>query len=74
MRVLVIELWGLGDGVVASGVVNKLLTEGHEVGVGCKPVTQQLLARSFSGNVSWHQIHMPWTAHRGKYQVWKWKK
>lgn len=71
MKILLIELWGLGDAVMMTGVVNSLLSAGHRVVVLCKPSSAILLKASYPGCI-YVTFSWPWTAFRRKYRLWSW--
>lgn len=71
MKILLIELWGLGDAVMMTGVVSSLRAAGHQIGVLCKPSSATLLALSYS-ECSYFAFSWPWTAFRRKYWLWTW--
>ncbi len=73
-KILLIDFWGLGDLVLASGALHELVKLGYEVGVLTKPLSKALTVRTFPG-VHWHTVNIPWTAHQGKYRLheWNWK-
>ena len=72
-RILVVELWGIGDLVLMSGVLPSLreLFPQAEIDLLAKPVASEL----FTGATSFNQVigfHFPWTSFRGKYHGWRW--
>jgi heptosyltransferase-2 len=73
-RVLLLELWGLGDAVLLTTVLRPLLKAGIKVTLVCKSATVELLQPSFP-TVNFIVFHAPWTAFRGKYQLgsWPWR-
>ncbi|MBT8036551.1 MAG: glycosyltransferase family 9 protein [Verrucomicrobiae bacterium] len=71
MKILITEIWGLGDAVLATGAIRRLIEQGHDVGILCKPSVRELLEDRLPV-VKWHVFTFPWTAHRNKYQFWKW--
>ena len=69
-KLLIIELWGLGDLVIATPFL-RAASERYAVTLLAKPYAQDLQARL------WPQIEVlpfvaPWTAFEGKYRLWKW--
>ena len=70
-KVLILDFWGLGDLVLASGAIRCLQREGYEVGVLCKAISRELM-EPYVEDVYWHTYNVPWTVHRGKWHVWKW--
>ena len=72
-RLLVIELWGLGDLVIATPFL-RAAAQKYEVTVLAKPYAKDLQARL------WPEVNVlpfvaPWTAFRHKYRlhVWPWR-
>src|SRR5438270_12922444 len=72
-RLLVIELWGLGDLVIATPFL-RAAAQKYEVTVLAKPYAKDLQARL------WPEVNVlpfvaPWTAFRRKYRlhVWPWR-
>ena len=72
-KLLVLELWGLGDLAIASSFINKA-TQSFQVTVVAKSYAHDLrpLLWPDAKVLSWHA---PWTAFRGKYRFdrWPWK-
>lgn len=69
-RLLVVELWGLGDLVIATPFLQAASRQ-FEVCLLAKPYAQDL------GRRFWPQVRVvpfvaPWTAFRGKYRLWRW--
>ena len=69
-RLLVLELWGLGDLAIATPFL-QAAAERYEVTLLAKPFALELQPRL------WPQVQVipfeaPWTAFRGKYKFWKW--
>lgn len=69
-RLLIIELWGLGDLVIASPFL-QAAREQYQVTLVAKPYAVQLGAR-FWPEVEVIPFVAPWTAFQGKYRLWKW--
>lgn len=67
---LVIELWGLGDLVIATPFL-RAAAEQFEVTLLAKPFACELQARFWPG-VRVKPFTAPWTALRGKYRLWRW--
>ncbi len=69
-RLLVVELWGIGDLVFATTLLRKAAQQ-FEVTLLAKPHAQPLLARTLPEvrHIAWDA---PWTAYRGKYRWWSW--
>lgn len=70
-KALILELWGLGDGVMATGFLDLLRGLGWEVTLACKPGTKALLEPTFP-EFEFICFDPPWTAYIGKYRLWKW--
>ena len=70
-RLLVVELWGIGDLVMASGFL-RAAAERFDVTVVGKGHAAPLLTPAFPDLrfVTWDA---PWTAFTGKYHWWRWK-
>lgn len=69
-RLLVVELWGMGDLVIATPFL-RAASERYDVTLVCRPAWQDLSVRF------WPQVRVipflaPWTAFTGKYQLHKW--
>jgi len=69
-KLLVVELWGLGDLVIATPFL-RTATERYDVTLVAKPYAQEMRARL------WPEVRVvpfsaPWTAFQHKYQLWKW--
>jgi ADP-heptose:LPS heptosyltransferase len=67
---LIIELWGLGDLVIATPFLQSAVKE-YTVTLMAKPYAQDLQQRL------WPEVEVvpfvaPWTAFQGKYHLWKW--
>ena len=69
-KLLLVEVWGLGDLVIATGFLRRA-TERYDVTLLAKPYAAALLGRDFPQVriVPWDP---PWTAFRGKYRLWRW--
>jgi heptosyltransferase-2 len=69
-RLLVLELWGLGDLAIATPFLRAASAQ-YAVTLLAKPFALELRPRL------WPQVEVlpftaPWTAFRGKYQLWRW--
>ena len=69
-RLLVLELWGLGDLVIATPFL-RAAAEKFSVTLLAKPFAQELQPRL------WPEVKVipfvaPWTAFHGKYHLWRW--
>jgi len=67
---LIIELWGLGDLVIATPLI-QAASQHFAVTLLAKPYAQDLQSRL------WPEVEVvpfvaPWTAFQGKYRLWKW--
>lgn len=69
-KILVVELWGLGDLTFATPLIAAAL-EKDEVHLLAKEHAQTLLAPSFP-NLKFITYDAPWTVYRGKYRFWEW--
>ncbi len=69
-KLLIIELWGLGDLVLATPFL-RAAAEKFEVTLVAKPYAQDLQARFWPG-VSVRPFVAPWTAFKGKYVLHRW--
>ena len=69
-KLLVCELWGLGDLVLATTLISAAVSE-YEVHLLAKPHARELLQPTFP-EVVFHEFVAPWTAHRRKYRLWAW--
>lgn len=71
-KLLVVELWGLGDLTFASPVLQKFLARGEVHLVG-KPYATSLLRPSFP-SLRFTSFEAPWTRYVGKYRLlhWNW--
>lgn len=71
-KILVVELWGLGDLTFASPLISAALEAGDEVHLVGKPHARDLLEPSFP-SLKIITYDAPWTAYIGKYRLWKWR-
>ena len=69
-RLLVVELWGMGDLVIATPFL-RAASKQFEVTLVCKPAWKDLQAR-FWPDVRVIPFHAPWTAFKGKYRLHRW--
>ena len=69
-RLLIIELWGLGDLVIGTTFL-RAATEKFEVTVVAKPYAKELQAEFWPG-VKVLPFVAPWTAFQRKYRLWRW--
>ena len=69
-RLLVLELWGLGDLVIATPFL-RAATEKYAVTLLAKPYAAELRPRLWP-EVEVMPFTAPWTAFQGKYALWRW--
>jgi ADP-heptose:LPS heptosyltransferase len=69
-KLLVLELWGLGDLVIASPFL-RAAVEKFDVMLVAKPFALELRAPLWPA-VQVLSFAAPWTAFRGKYLLWRW--
>ena len=69
-KLLVLELWGLGDLVIATPFL-QAAAEKFSVTLLAKPFAEELRPR-FWPEVTVVPFVAPWTAFHGKYQLWRW--
>jgi len=69
-RLLIVELWGLGDLVISTTFL-RTATEKFDVTVVAKPYAKELQAEFWPG-VKVLPFVAPWTAFQHKYQIWIW--
>lgn len=69
-KLLIVELWGLGDLVIATPFL-RAASERYQVTIVAKPYARDLQAR-FWPEVEVIPFVAPWTAFQGKYKLWKW--
>lgn len=70
-KILVLELWGLGDLTFSTPLLQRALEAGHEVHLAGKDYAPQLLEATFP-SVKFFAFDAPWSRYRGKYQFWRW--
>jgi heptosyltransferase-2 len=70
-RILILELWGIGDATMMSSALQTLLAENCEVTVLGKPHTRELLQPVYP-QVRFIEFDAPWTAFYAKYRLWQW--
>jgi heptosyltransferase-2 len=68
---LVVELWGLGDGILATPILQSLREREIAVTLLCKSNTADILRKSYP-HVKFSILDAPWTSFRGKYLLWRW--
>jgi ADP-heptose:LPS heptosyltransferase len=69
-KLLIVELWGLGDLVIATPFLRKV-AERFEVTLLAKPFALDLQPRLWPG-VKVIAFTAPWTAFKHKYHFWRW--
>lgn len=69
-KLLIIELWGLGDLAIATPFL-RAASKRYAVTLLAKPYALDLQARLWPG-VEVLPFVAPWTAFEGKYQLWQW--
>jgi ADP-heptose:LPS heptosyltransferase len=69
-KLLVVELWGLGDLVIATPFL-RAAAEKFSVTLLAKPYAAELQPRLWP-NITVIPVNAPWTAFRGKYRLWQW--
>lgn len=69
-KLLVLELWGLGDLVIATPFL-RAASEKFAVTLLAKPFAEELRPHLWPG-VQVVPFTAPWTAFHGKYQFWRW--
>ena len=70
-KLLIMELWGLGDLTFATPILGEALRQGGVHLLGKEHATP-LLKPSFPG-LHIHSYDAPWTRYRGKYNLWAWR-
>jgi ADP-heptose:LPS heptosyltransferase len=70
-KLLVLELWGLGDLTFSTPVLREAVKR-YEVTLVGKAHAQPLLSKTFP-TVRFIPYEAPWSAYRGKYRVWAWR-
>ena len=75
MRILLLELWGLGDAVMMTAALRPLLKARASVTILCKAGSAELLRPSYP-QATFLVFNAPWTAFSGKYRFarWPWRK
>jgi ADP-heptose:LPS heptosyltransferase len=69
-KLLIIELWGLGDLVIATPFL-RAASEQFDVTLLAKPYARDLQPRLWP-KVKISPFNAPWTAFRKKYHLWRW--
>lgn len=70
-KLLVLELWGIGDLTMATTLLRAALEAGWEVTLLAKSYARDLLAPTLP-ELRFIDLEAPWTAFRGKYRLWQW--
>jgi ADP-heptose:LPS heptosyltransferase len=69
-RLLIVELWGLGDLVIATPLL-RAAAEKFDVTLLAKPFSRDLQPRLWP-DVRVETFVAPWTAFKNKYHLWRW--
>ena len=69
-RLLIVELWGMGDLIIATPFI-RAAAERYAVTVAAKPFARELQPHFWPG-VEVKTFVAPWTAFKGKYRLWRW--
>ena len=69
-KLLILELWGLGDLVIATPFI-RAAAEKFAVTLLAKPFAQEMRPRLWPA-VEVVPFNAPWTAFHGKYHLWRW--
>lgn len=70
-KLLILELWGIGDLTFSTPVLARAIESGAEVHLLAKPHAKPLLLPSFPRLNLW-SYDAPWTRYQGKYDLRKW--
>jgi len=70
-KILILELWGLGDLTFTTSFIEAAAIANSEVHLMGKDHAESLLGPSFP-DLHFVEFDAPWTVHRGKYSFWKW--
>ena len=72
-KILIMELWGMGDVVMMSAILKPLKTAFPmaQITVLCQEPGQQILKQNKEIS-SFVTFKFPWTVLRGKYRLWSW--
>ncbi|HWB60929.1 MAG TPA: glycosyltransferase family 9 protein [Chthoniobacteraceae bacterium] len=70
-KILIVELWGLGDLTFATPVIAAALAQGDELHLLGKSHAKALLEPSYP-EARFITYEAPWTVYKGKYRLWKW--
>src|ERR1017187_1461225 len=70
LKLLIVELWGLGDLVIATPFL-RAVTERFDVTLLAKPYALDLQPRLWPG-MKVVAFTAPWTTFKKKYQLWRW--
>ena len=69
-KLLIIELWGMGDLVIATPFL-RAASEKFDLSLLAKPFALELQPRLWPG-IRIFPFTAPWTAFKNKYQLWRW--
>ncbi len=70
-KLLVMEFWGIGDLTFSTPLLHAATSENFDITLVGKPHARPLLAPTFP-RLHFIGYDAPWSAYRGKYQLWKW--
>ncbi len=70
-KILIVELWGIGDLTFSTVLIRKALEAGDEVHLLGKPHAKELLELSFP-SVRFISFEAGWTKFIHKYRIWNW--
>ena len=71
-KVLILELWGLGDLTFSTVLLQEALNAGDTLHLVGKNHARSLLEPTFP-NIRFFSFDAEWTKFQGKYHFWKWK-
>jgi ADP-heptose:LPS heptosyltransferase len=70
-KLLVVELWGIGDLILSTPFLERVVDK-YEVLLVGKPHASATLGRTYP-QLKFIEWDAPWTAFRGKYWFWRWE-
>ena len=70
-KILVLELWGIGDLTFSTLLIREALEAGDTVHLVGKQHARQLLEPTFPG-LRFFELEAGWTKFRHKYNIWEW--
>lgn len=71
MKILIVELWGLGDLTFCTPFIREAAKQ-NEVHILGRAYARELLHPSYP-SLEFTSFEAPWTSFVGKYNLWKWK-